>query len=170
MTRRSGAWLPLAALAIAILLPLAVLLGSAFLLGVRFQPLESGSMAPVYPMGSLAVVQPIDAAAVGPGMTIVFVDPFDPGRLVAHRAIKPLPGDPPPWQTKGDANTEPDAAPIQAGAIRGRVAWAIPGLGSVVSALRGAPAVVLLVVLPLALLVMTELRDRRRGSQSRATD
>jgi signal peptidase len=162
MTRRSGLWLPVAALAIAVLLPLAVLLGSAFLMGMRFQPLESGSMEPHFPMGSLAVVAPIDAAEVKPGMTIVFADPLDPSRLIAHRAVKQLPGDPPVWQTKGDANAEADPLPVRAGTIRGRIAWSIAGLGSVVTSIRGGPAVVLLVGVPLTLLVVTEVLGLRR--------
>jgi hypothetical protein len=44
----------------------------------------------------------------------------------------------------------------------GRVAWSIPGLGSVVTAVRGGPAVVLLVRVPLTLLLITELFDIRR--------
>lgn len=95
-------------------------------------------------------------------MTIVFTDPQDPSRLIAHRAVKPLAGDPPTWQTKGDANAEVDSLPVHASMVRGRVAWSIPGLGSVVTAVRGGPAVVLLVGLPLALLAITELLDIRR--------
>jgi signal peptidase len=159
---RSGLWLPVAALAIAVLLPLAVLFGSAFLMGMRFQPLESGSMEPRFPIGSLALVAPIDAAEVEPGMTIVFTDPQDPSRLIAHRAVKQLPGDPPAWQTKGDANVDVDSLPVHASMVRGRVAWSIPGLGSVVSAVRGGPAVVFLVGVPLTLLVATEAFDLRR--------
>ena len=166
ITRRPGLWLPVAALALAVLLPLAVLLGSAFLMGMRFQPLESGSMAPRYPMGSLAVVAPIDAGEVEAGMTIVFTDPLDPSRLIAHRAVKQLPGDPPVWQTKGDANAEVDPHAVQAGTIRGRIAWSIAGLGGVVTVVRGGQAVVLFVGVPLALLVVTEVLDlrRKRGS------
>lgn len=170
LTRRPGLWLPVAALAIAVLLPLAVLLGSAFLMGMRFQPLESGSMEPRFPVGSLAVVQPIDAAEVEPGMTIVFTDPVDGSRLIAHRAVKQLPGDPPAWQTKGDANVDIDPLPVHASTVRGRVAWSIAGLGSVVTAVRGGPAVVLLVGVPLSLLVVTEAVDlrRRRGRAAAA--
>ena len=164
--RRSGLWLPVAALAIAVLLPLAVLFGSAFLMGMRFQPLESGSMEPRFPMGSLALVAPIDAAEVEPGMTIVFTDPQDPSRLIAHRAVNQLPGDPPSWRTKGDANVDVDSLPVHASMVRGRIAWSIPGLGSVVTAVRGGSAVVLLVGLPLMLLVATEAFDLRRKAGS----
>ncbi len=164
--RRSGLLLPVAALAIAVLLPLAVLFGSAFLMGMRFQPLESGSMEPRFPMGSLALVAPIDAEEIQAGMTVVFTDPLDPSRLIAHRAVKQLPGDPPSWQTKGDANVDVDSLPVHASMVRGRVAWSIPGLGSVVTAVRGGPAVVLLVGVPQTLLIATELLEPRQKAGS----
>ncbi|MGZ8781973.1 MAG: signal peptidase I [Gaiellaceae bacterium] len=118
------------------LLTLAVLLGTAFLMGWKFQVVETGSMAPRYPAGSLAIVEPLDAVEVRPGMTVVFEDPFVRGRLVAHRVVKRLPGNSPVWMTKGDANAESDPAPVHAAALQGRVRWAIPGLGRVVSTLH----------------------------------
>lgn len=166
--RRWSLVLPAATLAVVGLLPLATLLVTAFLMGWRFQPIETGSMAPRYPAGSLAVVLPIDPAEVQPGSTIVFADPLDPSRLVAHRALQRLPGDPPSWRTRGDANPSEDALPVPARSIQGRVAWSIPGLGAVVTATRGAPAVLLLVVTPLTILVVTELRGRRRGGRATA--
>lgn len=144
------------------LLPLAVLLATVFLLGWKFQVIETGSMAPRYPAGSLAIIEPVDAAEVRPGMTVVFEDPLVRGRLVAHRVVKRLPGSSPVWATKGDANAENDPAPVHAAAIQGRVRWAIPGLGGVVSGLHAAWAVVLLVGVPLALLLFTEIAAVRR--------
>jgi len=161
-TRRRGLIAPVAALAVALLLPVAILLGTAFLFGWRFQPVETGSMTPGYPVGSLAVVQPVDVGEIEPGMVIVFTDPQDSARLIAHRVMKQLSGEPPAFQTKGDANAAPDPFPVAVSAVRGRVTWAVAGLGSVVTAVRGVPAVLLLVVLPLAILGVTEVRDRRR--------
>lgn len=160
--RRPGLVLPFAALGVALVLPLAVLLGTAFLFGWRFQPVETNSMAPAYPAGALAVVQPIDAAEISPGMAIVFADPNNGARLIAHRVVKQLATDPPAFQTKGDANGTPDPLPVAAASVRGKVAWGIPGLGGLVTSLHGAPAVVLLVGLPITILVVTEVRDRRR--------
>lgn len=165
--RRWGLIVPIAALAIAILLPLCVLLGTAFLAGWKFQPIKTGSMAPNYPAGSLAVVDPIDAALVEPGMVIVFEDPLVSGRLVAHRVVKRLPGDPPRWVTKGDANDANDPVPISASAIQGRARWAVPGAGRLVSAANGWVPVLVLVGLPLALLLATELRARSRRPATR---
>src|SRR6476620_295829 len=98
--RRRDLVTPIGALVVALLLPLAILLVTAFLFGWRFQPVETNSMAPGYPAGSLAVVQPVDVTEVKPGMVVVFVDPQDPGRLIAHRVVSQLPGNPPSFQTK----------------------------------------------------------------------
>ncbi|AZZ50194.1 signal peptidase I [Rathayibacter rathayi] len=52
---------------------------------VRLVPVLSNSMAPVMPVGSLALTLPVDQAAVRAGDVIVFTDPDDPGRRVIHR-------------------------------------------------------------------------------------
>ena len=144
---------------------------TVLLLGWQLQVIETGSMAPRLPAGSLAVVQPIDAADVRSGMTVVFEDPAGHGSLIAHRAVKRLPSDGlPVWQTKGDANREADPYPVQATAIRGRVRWALPHLGSVASALHGPVTVVVLVGVPLAVLAATEVWALRRRRLSRQVE
>lgn len=154
--------LPVAVVGIAVLLPVAVLLLTVVLLGWQLQVIQTASMSPRYPAGSLAVVQPIDAADVRSGMTIVFDDPASPGRLVAHRAVKQLPGDIPSWRTKGDANATADPFPVHASAVSGRVRWAIPGLGRVAGLFHGPAAAIVLVGGPLAALAVTEWGAARR--------
>ncbi len=153
---------PIGAAAFAVMVPLVTLLGVTFLFGWKLQPIETGSMAPRYPAGSLAVVEPIDASDMEPGITIVFEDPTHRNRLVAHRVLRLMPGSAPAWETQGDANAEPDAFPVQARDIQGRVRWAIPALGALVTAVRGPQAVALLVGLPLLILLVSEVRDWRR--------
>jgi signal peptidase I len=167
--QRRGLILPVAALGVAVLLPLALVLGTAFLGGWKFHVIETSSMAPRYPAGSIAVVEPFDPADVRPGMTIVFEDPLRRGRLVAHRVIKRLPGDSPAWATKGDANAQNDPAPVHAAAIHGRVRWAIPELGRLLSALRGGLAIAILVGLPLVVLFVMELAALRGRPGSAAS-
>ncbi|HEX5014310.1 MAG TPA: signal peptidase I [Candidatus Limnocylindrales bacterium] len=153
---------PLGVLVFAVMVPLVMMTVAAFLFGWRFQPVESGSMAPRFPVGSLAVVEPVDPADVEAGTVIVFIDPSDRSRLIAHRAVKQLDTDPPAWQTQGDANAGVDAFPVASRDIVGRVRWVIPGLGAIVTAVRGPQAVLLLVGLPLAVLVLLELLALRR--------
>lgn len=119
-------------------------------------------MAPAIPAGALAVVQPVDPTRIGPGTTIVFVDPIDPSHLVAHRVVRVVPGTPVRFETKGDANLTADPLHVPITSVRGIVGWEIRGLGTVVTALQGPPAVILLVVLPLAILFVTEVRGFRK--------
>jgi signal peptidase I len=160
--QRRGVVLPVAVLAVVVLVPLAVLLGTAVSMGWKFQAIETASMAPRYPAGSLAIIEPLDPADVRPGMTVVFEDPLVRGRAVAHRVVKRLPGPSPVFATKGDANAEADPAPVHATAIQGRVRWAIPGVGQLVSALPGRWAAALLVGVPLVILLLTEIAAVRR--------
>lgn len=148
--------------AVAVLGAVTMLAVVGFLLGWTYQPIETRSMEPAYRAGSLAVVIPVDAADVEQGMTIVFEDPRTRDRLVAHRVVRQLPGDALAWETKGDANATSDPLPVHASSLRGRVAWTIPAVGSLVSALRGPQALLLLVVLPVTVLIWTEIREWRR--------
>jgi signal peptidase I len=166
--RRWGFVLPIGALGLILLTPLAALMATTWVLGWRLQVVETGSMDPLYPSGSLVAVQPIDATEVQSGMVIVFRDPARRDRLVAHRAVRRLSAEPPSWQTQGDANREVDPWPVSASDVRGRVRWGVPGLGYVVSPLDGWTGVVVLVGGPLGLLAAVELRDhiRRRRLMS----
>ncbi len=164
---RRAVLLPLAVVGVAVMLPVAVLMGTVVLLGWQLQVIETGSMAPSFPEGSLAVVEPIDPADVRAGMTLVFQDPSEPGRLVAHRAVHRLSGEVPVWQTKGDANATADPLPVHAGGVRGRIRWVVPGLGGMAAALRSSLSPVVLVGVPLGLLAVTELRARGAGTAAR---
>src|SRR6186997_3292349 len=102
----------LAVLSVAVLVPLAAFLVCAWLLGWQLQSVQSGSMQPTYPVGSLLVVAAIDPATVGPGTAIVFRDPADAARLVTHRVVAVAPGQPLAFMTKGDANATADLIPV----------------------------------------------------------
>lgn len=155
-------WLTAAlAAAVALLLPLATFLVATWLLGWQLQAVLSGSMSPAYPVGSLLVVGQIDASDVRAGMPIVFEDPREPGRLVTHRVVGPVPADASAFRTRGDANAAVDPAPVPARLVRGRVLWSVSGLGAVLDWLRWPNGFLLLVGLPGVVLVATELHRRR---------
>lgn len=143
---------------IAVLLPLATFLVAAWLLGWQLQSVQSGSMAPTYPVGSLLVVGQIDAADVEPGMAIVFEDPGEPGRLVTHRVVGRAGGDSLAFTTRGDANATTDPMPVHARLVRGRVLWSVSSLGSLLDWLQWPRSFVLLVALPTALLLLAEVK------------
>ena len=58
---------------VAALLSVAALLVGSYVLGWRLMVVESGSMAPTYPVGSLTVVTSADSAELVAGSSIVFV-------------------------------------------------------------------------------------------------
>jgi signal peptidase I len=152
--------LPLSVALVVVALPLVVLLSTVVVLGWQLQVVQTGSMAPLYPQGSLAVVQPLDPSDIRAGMPVVFHD-RQQGHLVAHRVVGPQPGMPATWRTKGDANRTEDPLPVRASDVRGRVRWAVPRLGRVGLWLRGEQARWLLIAAPLSALVLTEVRGRR---------
>jgi signal peptidase len=162
--RGGRGWLPaaLAAAVVSLLLPLTIFLVGTWLLGWQLQTVLSGSMAPTYPIGSLLVVQQIDASDVRAGMAISFEDPLTPGRIVTHRVVAPVPEDASAFRTRGDANASIDPAPVPARLVRGRVLWAVTGLGVVLDWLRWPNGFLLLVAVPALVLVVTEVRQRRR--------
>jgi signal peptidase len=156
----------LGVVAVAVLLPLATFLVAAWLLGWQLQSVRSGSMVPTYPVGSLVVVGQIDAAAVAPGMAIVFEDPAEAGRLVTHRVIGLAPSPELQFVTRGDANAAVDAAPVPARLVRGRVLWSVTHFGSLIEWLQWPRSFVAFVLLPASLLAALELRGRRtRGNE-----
>ena len=160
-------WLPatLAVLTLTLLLPLTVFVVSAWLMGWQLMSVQSGSMAPTYPVDSLLVVGAVDPTEVETGMAIVFEDPAGGGRLVTHRVVSRA-GDAVAFVTQGDANAQQDAFPVTARLVRGRVLWHVPELGLALDWLAFPRSFVLLVLIPGVLLLIGEIRDRRRRRRS----
>lgn len=171
VTRPRRGWLTaaLGVATIAVLLPLCIFLVSAWLLGWQFHNVQSGSMSPTYPVGSLLVTAQIDAAEVEPGMAIVFEDPLEPGRLVTHRVVGAAPGDSLQFVTQGDANAVSDQAPVPARLVRGRVLWQVSRLGALLDWLQWPRSFIVLVIGPGLLLGVLEWRARRGPTKSAAT-
>lgn len=168
--RTAGGWLgaTLAAVAVALLLPLAIFVVSAWLLGWQLQSVLSGSMAPGLPVGSLVVVGQVDASAVEVGSVIVFMDPAHRDRLVTHRVVALAPGDALAFITKGDANATNDVAPVSADLLRGHPLWHVTYLGTALEWLQWPRSFLLLVLGPALVLGALSLRDRRARRASLA--
>jgi signal peptidase len=161
-------WWQAAALAatVALLLPLATFLVAVWLLGWQLQHVESGSMSPTFPVGSLLITAQVDPSDVAVGMPIVFEDPREAGRLVTHRVVGFAPGAELAFMTRGDANLTNDAAPVPARLVRGRVLWHVAVLGTVLDWLQWPRSFLVLVLLPGALLLALELRGRAFGHRN----
>jgi signal peptidase len=155
---------------VALLLPLAAFLVVTWLRGWQLQAVQSGSMAPTYPVGSLLVAEPIDASEVKPGMVIVFSDPLVDGRVVSHRVVGRAPAERLAFWTQGDANGSRDPVPVPARMIQARVRWQVTHLGAVLTWLRWPRSFLLFVLGPAVLLAAGELRERRRSPSRRRTE
>ena len=125
------------------LLGLVLLLATALILVPKIAggvPLTilSGSMEPNLPVGSLAVVLPVEPDDVRIGDIVSYLpDPGDP-TAISHRVVAiDIHGDGSRvFTVKGDANSAADA-PVQAYQIRAKVWYAVPGLGYLNSAVNG---------------------------------
>ena len=164
-TRRGWLGATLGVVVIAVLLPLAIFLTSSWLLGWQLLSVLTGSMQPTYPVGSLLVVGQIDAAAVEPGMAIVFHDPSEPDRVVVHRVVGVADGPTLAFVTQGDANPARDPNIVPARLVGGHVLWSITHLGTAMEWLQWPRSFVVLVLVPLGLLVIAELRARAGGGR-----
>ena len=137
--RPIGQWSVRGLLAVALLVLAAVGLGPVT--GTyRLATVLSGSMAPGMPVGSVAVLVPVDPADVGVGDVITYQSPID-RRVVTHRVVEVVePGPNPVLRTKGDANASADpwAARLAGGPAWRRVA-VIPYAGMLIRTLRSAP-------------------------------
>jgi signal peptidase I len=154
---RRWLWWPVAGVVVSLLLPVATVLVASMSLGWRFAAVQSGSMEPIYPVGSLMAIRPIDPSEVRVGMPLAFV-PDDGRPFVTHRVIEVREG---PagleFRTQGDANVRPDPEIVPARAVRGRAAWAIPQLGRIVGWLAWPRGFLMLFVAPGVALVLSEL-------------
>ena len=158
----------LAVLSLVVMLPVAAFLVGVWLMGWQLQSVQSGSMFPTYPVGSLLVVTPMNASQVEIGMPIVFEDPELAGRLVTHRVVEVVPGPALMFITQGDANATRDPFPVPARNVRGQVLWHVNGLGTLMDFLQWPRSFVLLVMLPLALMLLGEVSNRIRRARPAA--
>lgn len=130
--------------------------------GWEFDAVLSGSMEPVLGVGGLVVIKPTDARQVETGDIISFKLPgID--TPICHRVIdiqQTASGR--LFQTKGDANEEPDINPVPASSVTGKEVFYLPYIGNLarlsrlgrervnILGRRSVPAAVL-VIIPLGL-------------------
>ncbi len=124
----------------------------------------SSSMSPAIHAGDVVVVNDVPAGDIEEGDVITFQPPAghqlaDVNR-VTHRVVGVTSQDGERhFRTKGDANEEADRALVPASNVEGRVLFHIPYIGRVVSFAQSSLGLLLLVVVPGALLVVSELYD-----------
>src|SRR4051794_5688871 len=127
LAARIAAWTVIAAVAAA--------LGASVVVpriaGAQPYTIETGSMQPSLPPGTLVVVKQAAAADLGIGDVITYQLRSGSSDVVTHRIVRQGvdgAGHPVFW-TRGDANSAIDAAPIRPVQVRGRLWYSVPYLG-----------------------------------------
>ena len=133
----------------------------------------TGSMTPTIAVGSVVVVRPVDPGTLRAGDVVTYQR--TPGRAdyVTHRIVAVHAGTTPvTLTTKGDANRAEDTEPVPVTAVRGRVMFWVPHLGTAKSAISTGSAGLLLLVVALVAYAVAQvasvLRDRRRAGAAQA--
>lgn len=165
LVRQSLAWLLI--LAVSAVLAVAVLLPR--LGGATPYVIETGSMQPGLPPGTLVVVRPVDPGRLAPGSVITYQLRSGKPEVVTHRVVAQgfdttggL-----RFRTQGDANNTADAAWVRPAQIKGEQWYAVPLLGHLTTLLTGAQRELLLTLVVAfllgyaAVMFTGELRDRR---------
>ncbi len=118
----------------------------------------TGSMAPALPVGSVVYAAPADPAQLEEGDIVVFTRG---GETVTHRVESnhTVEGE---LITKGDANAEPDLAPVPYSAVQGKVVIDAPWLGDILSALATGVGKVYLLAAGACGVMLTVLGNRCR--------
>ncbi len=100
-------------------------------LGWQPHVVSSGSMAPSLRVGDVLVAAPADPGSIGGGQIVTYRDRLHDDRLVTHRVVRQNADG--TLVTRGDANVDPDPAPVDPERV--------VGVGRVVVPLVGLPYV-----------------------------
>jgi signal peptidase I len=137
--------------------------------GYRLYAVRTGSMTPAFPTGAMVIDAPAPAS-ISPGDVLTF-STDDGARLTTHRVVK-VDG---LWlETKGDANSTPDPAPVARSTVVGKVVRSVAAGGYVLVFCKQPAGVASLLTLLVALMLLHGLffpsaskprhaRPRQRG-------
>lgn len=132
---------------------------------------RSGSMEPAIGTGDVVIVERAAPAAIETGDVITFVPDGQPPPTT-HRVVSKTEQDGViRFETKGDANEQPDAEPVVENELVGRVTLVIPYVGYVIQFASTSMGFFALVAAPFGLLLATEVWSlfREGGDESGST-
>jgi signal peptidase len=131
----------------------------------------TASMTPAIAPGDVVIVDSVPARDIAVGDVIVFEQQAGDAIPITHRVISvERPADAPPsFRTKGDANEDADLTAVTPDRVIGRVVFSIPLIGHVVQFVGTPAGFVALVVVPLGLLVVSEVTDLLRAGRPGAS-
>lgn len=133
--------------------------GPPSILGYQMYIVAGGSMSPTFEAGSLAILEPVKPEEIVQGDIITYRGPNE-AMATTHRVMEVHnEGGQLSFTTRGDANDVDDANPVPAQHIVGRVIYTIPYLGLLMDFSQTKKGLLILVIIPGALLIISELRN-----------
>lgn len=120
--------------------------------------IDSGSMNPTLPVGSLILIQKQPEYAKDD--IITFRAEANPKTVITHRVVSREKDDDISkhfYQTKGDANEDPDPEPVDASRVIGKVIFHAPIIGHLPTFAKTQTGFVILIIIPATLIVYSEL-------------
>ncbi len=117
---------------------------------------QSGSMEPAIGTGSIVVIMPQDAYAVGD--VITFGEETQTSIPTTHRIVADIiSGGKIRFETKGDANEEKDSGSVAIDEVIGKVLFSIPYIGYLLDIAKKPWGFVFLIGVPAAIVVIDEI-------------
>lgn len=157
MNKRRGATIAAAIVLFAVVVPFAIYAVPAVVGANHSFVVLSGSMSPAIESGDAVIVEETDPATIQEGDVITFVQ-SDEESPTTHRVVGTEQRDGQVvFETKGDANEQPDPTPVPASSVIGTVVLTIPYIGYVIQFVNTPLGFGLLVVLPLGALMVSEV-------------
>lgn len=134
-------WNIITTVLVVILIAVVVLMVGVRLFGIKPYTVLSGSMAKVYPVGSLIYVKDVDPHELKVGDPVTFM--LNESAVATHRIIEVIPDEKDPsvirFRTKGDNNKDEDANLLHSNNVIGKPIFCIPFLGYVANYVQNPP-------------------------------
>ena len=158
-------WNVISTVLVVIVVVVALLLVGARLFGLQVYAVLSGSMEPTYHVGSVIYVEPVDPSEIQVGDPITFV--MNEELTVATHRVVSIDAENSHFYTKGDANENPDAAPVHFNNLLGKPVFTIPYLGYISSYVQSPPGMYYAIAVGVLLLVLVFVPDMLDGSKKK---
>ena len=158
-------WNVISTVLVVIVVVVALLLVGARLFGLQVYAVLSGSMEPTYHVGSVIYVEPVDPSEIQVGDPITFVM-NEELTVATHRVVR-IDAKNNNYYTKGDANENPDAAPVHFNNLLGKPVFTIPYLGYISSYVQSPPGMYYAIAVGVLLLVLVFVPDMLDGGKKK---
>ena len=151
---------------------LAVALVGVRLIGLNPYVVLSGSMEPVYHVGSLIYVKDVDYRELEVGDAITFK--LNEDTVATHRIMEVLVDEEDPetirYITKGDANDAPDGSSVHYKNVIGKPVFTIPYLGYISNYIQNPPGLYVAIAAGAILIMLVFLPDLFENDEKEETE